>query len=258
MRENYRNGLPQRYKWATMRHPKDGAPVSWRFCFTVGEAPATAVSLLVEGAEQFAITLNGEGISNAAVGWYLDRAFHKVALPRLAAGEDELLLSCAYTNHMEMEDCFVLGDFAVSPDRVIGAEPKILYFGDWTKQGYLHYVGSMLYHGKVQHQEGESRRVWLGEVRAVDVAVIVNETLAGHIPWESANGLDITRCLIQGENSVDIEVVSSPRNMLGPLHLATGREPWTDWRSFRRSDETYTPDYVVYPWGLYGQVCVER
>jgi hypothetical protein len=258
MRENYRNGLPQRYKWATAPHPGDGAPVSWRFRFAVGDVPTAAVHLLVEGAEQFGITLNGEGISNATDGWYLDRAMHKVALPRLAPGENELRLSCAYTNHTEIEDCFILGDFGVSPDRAIVAEPTVLYFGDWTKQGYLHYAGSMVYHGKVEHREGELRRLWLGEARAVHVAVIVNGTLAGHIPWVPANGLDITRCLIPGDNSVDIEVVSSPRNMLGPLHLATGREPWTDWRSFRRTDDTYTADYVVYPWGLYGQVCVDR
>jgi hypothetical protein len=257
MRENYRNGLPQRYKWATMQHPKDGAPVSWRFRFTVGDVPTTPVYLLVEGAKQFDITLNGERISNAAVGWYLDRAFHKVGLPSLVSGKNELILSCAYTNYMEIEDCFILGDFAVSPDRVIVSEPRILYFGDWTKQGYLHYAGSVIYHGTVEHRQGESRRLWLGEFRAVDVAVIVNGTLAGHIPWEAANGLDITPYLVPGTNSIDIEVVSSPRNMLGPLHLATGREPWTEWRSFRRTDETCTQDYVVYPWGLYGQVCVE-
>jgi len=46
--------------------------------------------------------------------------------------------------------------------------------------------------------------------------------------------------------------------MLGPLHLATGREPWTDWRSFRRTDETYTPDYVLKQWGLIGQIHVRQ
>jgi len=258
MRENYRNGLPQRYKWATLQHPSDGEPVAWRFRFSVSAVPATPVHLLVEGAEQFEITLNGEPISNTAVGWYLDRAFHKVALPSLASGENELILSCAYTNHMEIEDCFILGDFAVSLDREIVAEPKVLHFGDWTKQGYLHYAGSMIYHGVLEHRQGESRRLWLGEFRAVGVAVVVNDALAGHIPWEAANGLDITRYLVPGTNSVDLEVVGSPRNMLGPLHLAPGREPWTEWRSFRRTDETYTPDYVVYPWGLYRQVWVER
>ena len=89
------------------------------------------------------------------------------------------------------------------------------------------------------------------------MAVHVNGALAGHIPWASANGLDLTPYLEPGDNAVGIEVVSSPRNMLGPLHLAPGHEPWTDWRSFRRTDHTYTPEYVVQPWGLIGQVRVE-
>ena len=260
MRENYRNRLPQRYQWAIKPHPKDGAPVSVRLRFNVRDVPENPVYLLVEGAEQFAITLNCASVSNAVVGWYLDRAFHKVALPALKPGENELILSCAYTNHMEIEDCFILGDFAVSPDRVIVAEPKTLHFGDWTMQGYLHYAGSMIYRGNVEHHAGETVRLWLGENRAVHVAIFVNGTLAGHIPWQAANArsVDITRFLVPGNNDVDIEVVSSPRNMLGPLHLAAGHEPWTDWHSFRRTDETFTPEYVVQPWGLYGQVRVER
>ncbi len=153
-----------------------------------------------------------------------------------------------------------IGDFGVGIDRAIIAEPQKLHFGDWTTQGYPHYAGSMIYHGELDYdpKEGERVRVYLGEYEAVDVAVHVNGTLAGHIPWISENGLDITPHLIPGMNKVNIEVVSSPRNMLGPLHLATGREPWTDWRSFRRTDETYTPEYVLKPWGLIGQVRLQR
>jgi hypothetical protein len=258
MRLNFKNGLPQRYKWALEPHPNDGASVSLRFRFGVRDVPARPVYVLVEGASQFTILLNGEQVPNASAGWYLDRTFHKVALPALQAGENELVLSCAYTNHMELEDCFLLGDFGVSPERVIVAEPTLLHFGDWTTQGYLHYTGSMIYHGQFEHQVGQTVRLWLGDYSAVHVAVHVNGTLAGHIPWQAANGLDITQHLAPGVNNVDIEVVSSPRNMLGPLHLAAGHEPWTDWRSFRRTDSTYTPGYVVQPWGLMGQVRLEH
>ena len=254
MRPNFKNGLPQRYKWALEPHPKDGTPVSLRFSFDVRDVPARPVYLLVEGASQFTITLNGESVPNTPAGWYLDRAFHTVALPTLAPGENELVLTCAYTNYMELEDCFLLGDFAVSPERVMIAEPRALHFGDWTTQGYLHYAGSMIYHGQVEYQTGETVKLHLGDTCAVHVAVHVNGALAGHIPWRAANGLDITRHLAPGVNNVDIEVVSSPRNMLGPLHLAAGREAWTDWRSFRRTDSTYTPEYVVQPWGLVGRI----
>jgi hypothetical protein len=112
----------------------------------------------------------------------------------------------------------------------------------------------MIYHASFDHQPGASAALFLGETRAVDVAIHVNGRLAGHIPWASANGFDLTPHLRPGSNPLGIEVVSSPRNMLGPLHRSPERESWTDWRSFRRVDSTYTPGYVVVPWGLYGQV----
>jgi hypothetical protein len=260
MRPNYYNGLPQRYKWALEPHAHDGKPVTLRFCFDVHHVPSTPVSLLVEGAAQFAISLNGSVVPNDVTGWYLDRSMHKVTLPTLLAGENVLDLVCAYTNHMELEDCFLLGDFGVSIDRAIIAEPDRLHFGDWTTQGYPHYAGSMIYHGRLVQQGGDHRRVFvhLGEHEAVHVAVHVNGALAGHIPWQDANDLEITAHLGVGVNNIDIEVVSSPRNMLGPLHLAPGREPWTDWRAFRRTDETYTPEYVLKSWGLIGQVHLRR
>ncbi len=258
MRPVYYNGLPQRYRWALKPHPADGAAVSLRFVFTVRDIPAAPVYLLVEGARQFAIFLNDEPVPNAVEGWYLDRAFDKVRLPALRPGRNELILTCSYTNAMELEDCYLLGDFAVSPDRALVAEPLALRFGDWTTQGYLHYAGSMIYHAVFAHRPGGPVRLWLGEYRAMDVAVYVNGRPAGHIPWAQANGLDITPYLTAGPNAVDIEVVSSPRNMLGPLHQAAGHLPWTDWRSFRRTGPAWTPEYVVQPWGLIGQVRITQ
>ena len=86
----------------------------------------------------------------------------------------------------------------------------------------------------------------------------VNGTLARHIPWRAVPGLDLTFYLRAGENEIGIGVVGSPRNMLGPLHKKAGYLPWTDWRSFRRRGEAYTPQYVLQPYGLFGQVQVVR
>jgi hypothetical protein len=254
MRSIYYNGLPQRYRWALKPHAGDGAWVALRFTFTVKDVPSTPVDLLLESAGNFRISLNGQKQHNVSHGWYLDRAFDRVPLARLKPGENELVLSCAYTNVMELEDCFLLGDFGVSLGREIITEPDVLHFGEWTSQGYPHYAGSMVYHSELEFTPGKRVRVSLGECRAVDVAVQVNGKAAGNIPWRAANGLEITPLLVPGINRVDIEVVGSPRNMLGPLHRAPEHEPWTDWRSFRRTDETYTPEYVFWPWGLVGQV----
>ncbi len=262
MRQVFYNGLPQRYRWALAPHPSDGARLELRFTFAVRTVPAGPVDLVLEGSDWFTVSLNGETLPKPAPGaphdWYLDRAFHRLRLPRLQLGQNELILRVdGYTNYMELEDCFLAGDFAVSPLREIRSEPPTLHFGDWTTQGYFHYAGGMRYRFSFTHDPATRAVLQLGELRAVDVAVHVNGQLAGHIPWADANGFDLTPHLRPGPNRLEIEVMGSPRNMLGPLHRATGREPWTDWRSFRRTDHTYTPDYVVTPWGLIGQAKIE-
>lgn len=268
MRQVYYNGLPQRHRWALIPHPADGALVELRFTFQVQEVPTGPVDLLLEGSPWFAVTLNGVPVANPNTGlapyplqdgvaprWYLDRAFHRLALPSLVVGVNELgLVVNGYTNYMELEDCYLIGDFGVSPSRVITAEPQSLHFGDWTSQGYFHYPGGIIYRASFNHEPGTSATLFLGETRAVDTAIHINGRLAGHIPWVSANGFDLTPHLRPGANTIGIEVVSSPRNMLGPLHRSPEHESWTDWRSFRRTDQTYTPGYVVAHWGLYGQV----
>jgi hypothetical protein len=256
MRPNYYNGLPQRYRWALTPHVNDGTPLELRFMFSVQDVPEKPVYLLTETAEQFGIQVNHENVPAETTGWYLDRAFHRVRLPVLSAGQNELVLSCAYTNYMELEDIYLMGDFGVSLEREIIREPSRLHFGSCTSQGYPHYAGSIIYHARIAYQPGKRVRVYLGAYQAVDVALMVNGQLAGHIPWRSANGLDITPWMQEGENSLDIEVVGSPRNMLGPLHRAPEHEAWTDNRSFRRTDKSFTPDYVFWPWGLMGQVRV--
>jgi hypothetical protein len=255
LRQVFYNGLPQRYRWITADAPADGARVELRFAFAVRTVPAAPVDLVVEGAQGMRFALNGQPVKNEPAGWYLDRAFERIRLPPMRMGLNELILDIdSYTNNRELEDCYLAGDFAVSPVREIRSEPPSLHFGDWTSQGYLHYAGGMVYHAFFDHDIATHASLVLGEVRAVDVALHVNGKLVGHIPWASANAFDLTPHLRPGANELGIEVVSSPRNMLGPLHLATGRQAWTDWRSFRRTDETYTPEYVVQPWGLVGQV----
>lgn len=256
MRNVYYNGLPQRYKWVNAPHARDGTPVSFQFAFHVRDVPETPVFLLIEGAKDFTINLNDQVVDNEPAGWYLDRSFHKVVLPALREGTNILTLSCAYENRMEVEDCFILGDFGVTPERDIVNEPRKLHFGDWSTQGYFHYPGSIIYQSSFTYDPEADGRIGLvlGDHRAITVAVHVNQEVAAHIPWADANGLDLTPYLKPGTNAIGIEVVGSPRNMLGPLHRRRGYEKGTSWRSFRMEGVEHTDDYVVWPFGLFEQV----
>ncbi|MFC4303331.1 glycosyl hydrolase [Cohnella boryungensis] len=260
MRQVYYNGLPQRYKWADHPHPGDGAKLELRFRFQVHVLPDQEVYLALEEADRIEVELNGLRSESAPEGWFMDRAIRRVRLEGLRLGDNELLLSCDYLNRMELEDCYLIGDFGVSPERAIIAEPSKLRFGDWGLQGYFHYAGSMIYHFEFdcRLEEGERAILHMGEYSAVTLDVSVNGQEAGSIPWRAANGLDVTAFLKNGSNRIDIEAAGSPRNLFGPFHQARGAVPSTGWESFRVEGGEYTPEYLVHPYGILQTIHIRK
>lgn len=251
------NGLEQRWRWIYTPHPNDGAHVRLRFAFDVNERPVGHVYFLVENAEGFDITFDDMPISNEPHGWYLDKSFDKIELPLLLPGRHEIELSCRYENRMELEDCYIIGNFGVDLlTKAIIAEPDRLHFGDWCLQGYPNYPGGMIYKEKVELHIKDGQRVYidLSEYRATTVAIWVNGRIAAHIPWRAADNADITEFLHDGVNEIGIEMMGSPRNMMGPLHQKSGKRPWTDSRSFRTTGYEFTPDEVLVPEGCFDQI----
>jgi hypothetical protein len=260
MRQVYYNGITQRYKWIHETHPGNGTTVSLRFRFEVSHVPSSQVYLVLEDAERYALRLNGAELPNTPDGWYVDRDFDRVKLNSLCRGVNELELTCSYTQGMEVEDIYLIGDFAVSPERSITKEPERLLTGDWCQQGYFHYNGSLVYQMDYSHRKEAGKRavLYAGEFSAVTIEVRVNGQTAGHIPWKAADGVDLTPYLVEGDNTIELEVMGSPRNLFGPFHQAAGKTDTTSWSSFRTTGSDYTPDYIVQPYGLFQQVVIAR
>mgnify|MGYP000904608055 FL=1 len=56
-----------------------------------------------------------------------------------------------------------------------------------------------------------------------------------------------------GQNKIEIEVIGSPRNMMGPFHLK--EEPYsTKDSSFSPSPSAYSRDYLLTPYGIMGDL----
>lgn len=247
-------GMP-RWMWVDEPHEADGTWVACRFCFDVAQVPGSPCSIGIEHAEQFTLTLNGRPVESVVNGWYLDRSIGVVALPPLSPGRNELVLRCVYRNRSELENCYLLGDFAVDPLRQVSTEPTVLQCGDWCLQGYPYFCGSMTYHFSYELRRATSadtveRKVLeLGERSAASAAVTVNGAPAVLVPWACANSVDITDMLVDGVNRIDIEVFGSPRNALGPFHVARDVD-WVDPGMFTVEGKGHTPEYGVKPYGL--------
>lgn len=256
MKQVFYNGVPQRYTWVKEPHPMDGTEVQFKFTFNVEDVNTKDIYLVVENLENYVFEFNGQKLDNKPCGWYMDKSFKKIELTGKVKGINEIIILSSYKNETEFEDCYIIGDFGVDINRNIVKEPEGLHFGDWCLQGYLHYCGSIIYNFDLEYSNADSKKVMLelGEYSAVTVEIRVNDKTAGHIPWKSANSVDITEYLIKGNNKIDIEVMGSPRNLFGPFHQLDTKKTRIDWSDFRTENKLYSKEYIVKPYGLTGQV----
>ena len=257
MRQIYYNGVPQRYFWLGEKNQQDHTPFGLRFRFQVKEDIETTCFAVIEKSEKFIVCLDGER-AKLTNDFFMDHSMKKWELPKLSAGEHVLTIEGLYSHEMELEDIFIIGNFAVDIDRALTKERGTLHFGDWTSQGYYHYPGSIVYKFTVPPKEKEEHRYILdmGEFEATLIELKVNKKSVTYLLKDSARKVDITDYLLDRENTIELCVVGSPRNMFGPFHQTYTGCSRISWEDFRTTGRFYTSGYVLKPYGLMGQITI--
>lgn len=230
--------------------------------------------LVVEKASRFAIRLNGQPVATDTKEWHWDRQFTKMNVGRfIRKGANELVLTASYAPGTEIEDVFIVGDFAlreISPSRyAITPEPQTLATGDWVPQGYPFYAGNMVYRKRFPiarlGADPAKRRVVLRLIEPLGALfeVRMNGRIAGTIAWPPYE-IPVTDLVHEGMNDVEIVVYGSLRNSFGPLHNTSydmhGNNWWIGPGAFA-DERHWTDDYQLAPYGLiYGAelVVLER
>lgn len=254
MQQVYYNGAPQRYAWLKDGE-EEGTPFALRFTFIADHVPEQLCRLAVENPEKLELSCNGQSCALTEE-WFSDRAMKCFSLPQLRQGENELILSGNYTLSRELEDVFLIGEFGVSQARSLTREPEMLMFGDWCLQGYPHYPGSMVYTFILPAPEAGGKSVMLnmGACRASLVEVLINGRSAGVLIRRTKDTLDITEYLTNRENTLELKVVGSPRNMYGPFHQADNSCSRISWVDFRTEGTRRCEEYLLEPYGIMGQI----
>jgi len=262
-----KNGLPQN-PWDSSVQFKDelitktfaadsGFEATYRFTVE-GKVPEW-LAIVIERPDLYTITCNGKPIAAEKDAWWLDKAFGRIEIAKAAqVGENAVTIKASpFTIYHELEPAYLLGTFTLRPVEsgfvVAGGAPADLKLGSWKEQGYPFYATGVSYTRTFDVPEPAGKYAvaldkWYGSVAEVHV----NGQPAGTIAWRPWQ-CDVTKCIRPGVNTVEVRVIGTLKNTLGPHHAGTGLgSAWPG--MFQKAPESGPPagkDYHTVDYGLF-------
>jgi hypothetical protein len=242
--------------------PESGCEATYRFTIE-GEVPKP-LWIVIERPDLYTITCNGQPVAAKKDQWWLDRAFGRIDITVAAkVGQNEVHLKASpFTIYHELATAYVLGDFALKPaaSGFVITPPAPLKLGTWNTQGLPLYATGVAYTetfdvAKPSGKYSVRLPSWYGSVAKVSV----NGKPAGYIacaPWQC----DVTMLIQPGKNAVEVVVIGTLKNTLGPHHAgAVLGAAWP--RNFHQAPESGPPageKYHTVGYGLFEPIVLEN
>jgi hypothetical protein len=224
--------------------------------FTIrGKFDYSSIKAVVERPYLWRVELNGKEIKPETGKWWLDRNFSIFNIGTLVKdGENTITLKASPMKiHAEVEPVYILGNFSVEPATkgfIINSPKPKLSTGSWIIQGLPFYSWGITYSKEFAVGKPEGKyEVALGKWKGTIAEVSVNGQSAGLIGFPPYRA-DITGQVKQGVNKIDVRIVGSLKNLLGPHHNnpALGiASPWM-WRNIKSYPAG--KDYQMFDYGL--------
>jgi hypothetical protein len=192
--------------------------------FTVnGKFDLTKVKAVVERTNLWTVTVNGDEVKPEDGKWWLDRSFGVFNIGmNIKQGDNTITLRAAPMKiHAEIEPVYIVGDFSVRPAEkgwVIDPPVKKLTVGSWKEQGLPFYSWGITYSKEFNIENTEGYwEIQPGKWNGTIAEVTVNGKKAPVIAFPPYSS-DITGLISPGINKVEIKVIGSLKNLLGPHH----------------------------------------
>lgn len=217
--------------WVAIRkgvYDGKGGKVALRYKFRSALEHPKSAYLVMEDIQKGRVIVNGQDVNVDDAIWHWDLGFGKVEITDLVKkGLNTVEFRFDYDFLSEVEPAYIVGDFGVrliSPfEGEIIEEPGELQTGSWLDQGYPFYSGTMTYVTSVDTEPGKRTFLRLNRPSGILYKVRVGGREAGKILWRPFE-LELTQLLRNGKNELEIEVISSRQNTLGPLHERDGED----------------------------------
>lgn len=179
------------------------------------------IKAVVERPYLWSVQVNGTGVKAEDGKWWLDREFGVFNIGGLVKkGDNTIAIKVSPMKiHAEIEPVYIIGDFAVEPaDKgwIIEAPFNKLTMGSWKEQGMPFYSWGVTYSKEFNIEKPEGKYVvGLGKWGGTITEVSVNGLAATVIAFPP-NTSDVTSLIKPGINMIEVKVIGSNKNLLGP------------------------------------------
>lgn len=213
------------------------------------------MKLVSERPELFTVKINGEKVQPTPGEWWLDRSFGVYPIgDKIRQGANAVEMSVAPMSiFAEIEPVYIIGDFSVIPEKAgwsISAPVEKLTLGSWKAQKQPFYSWDMSYTKDYTIEDtSKPYAVQLNAWKGTVAEVYVNGEKAGIIA-SNPYRLDITSHVKQGKNQIEVRVIGSHKNLLGPHYNnpAPGLAgPW-HWKNIK--EQIPGKEYQMQDYGL--------
>ncbi len=223
--------------------------------FTIlSEIEGVYASLAAEYSEGMTVTLNGEAVSLARIGHYVDRDILVFALPSLCKGENVLELTMPFGETSNTEWCYLLGDFGVRVEgdhAVIVPHTQALGVGDLAMQGMPFYAGHITYTASVEIPEDGEYALRFPSYGGTFAAT--EEGYAAYPPYRAPLGV----CR-KGDRQVQFSLCIPRANAFGPVHHTNGSSVQAAPKEWRTEGALWSEEYRLSPMGLLQAPVLEK
>lgn len=210
------------------------------------------VSLGLESVQAAEIQLDGRQVSTeCGKCYYVDPCIRVIPLPDFGAGEHELRLRYAFHRKVNLEACYILGEFDVllSGDRTVLSAGGCGrgFWGSLTEQGMPFYGGNAVYQTRVSLEPGEYM-IEVSKYRAPLLEVAVDGEKKGAIicsPYRVTFAVDQP-----GEHRIEIRSFGNRVDTFGALHNCDEKEIYFDPNAWRTEEEDWSYEYQIKKTGV--------
>lgn len=213
--------------------------------------------IALENAETAEIYFNGTAVKSEVCGFYVDKDIKTVNLPTVSPGENELIIAMPYAKHINVEYCYLLGDFGVEvvgEKAQIAAKQSLIKFGDITRQGLPFYGGNITYICDIETVCGEFE-VNIPYYRGSVISVSVDGEKKGLIAFDPYR-LKINTAA--GRHRLEITLYGNRYNTFGGLHNSNKKDIWYGPNYWRTTGDNWSDSYILKPTGILSKPAIRE